>query len=146
MSAPDLTNIVSPPAWMAEGLCAQVDPELFYPEKGGSVREAKQVCLACPVRAQCLTYALAQGERFGVWGGESERARRALSRPGQSPTRETAPRVRARVAQVRRLTGAGLSDRQVGDRVGCTTRTVARIRARFAIPASRVPGDRRGVA
>ncbi len=146
MNGPDFTNILSPPEWMTSALCAQVDPELFYPEKGGSTREAEQVCAACPVRAECLAYALAHGERFGVWGGESERSRRALSRTGQSPIRETVPRVLPRVAQVRRLTGAGLSDRQVGDRIGCTTRTVARIRARFAIPASRVPGDTRGVA
>ncbi len=149
MNTPDLTNILSPPAWMADAVCAQVDPELFYPEKGGSTREATQVCAACPVRAECLAYALAHGERFGVWGGRSERARRALARP-EPHTVVAGPRRRGqrrrRAAQVRRLTAAGLCDRQVGDRIGATTRTVQRIRADFTIPASRVPGNTRGVA
>ncbi|MGL4177518.1 MAG: WhiB family transcriptional regulator [Dermatophilaceae bacterium] len=55
--------------WQVAALCAQVDPELFFPEDGGSAREALAVCLRCPVRAQCLEAALARGERFGVWGG-----------------------------------------------------------------------------
>ena len=64
--------------WWFEGVCAQTDPEVFFPEKGGSVREAKAVCARCPVRAQCLAHALAHGERFGVWGGLSEPERRRL--------------------------------------------------------------------
>lgn len=64
--------------WMADGLCAQVDPELFFPEKGGSPVEAKQVCDRCAVRAECLEAALARRERYGVWGGMSERERRKL--------------------------------------------------------------------
>jgi WhiB family redox-sensing transcriptional regulator len=78
MTTLDVLNIVAPPEWMAEGLCAQVDPELFYPDKGGSTREAKQVCAGCPVLAECLAYALVNGERFGVWGGTSERERRRI--------------------------------------------------------------------
>ncbi len=68
------------PEWVVDALCAQVDPELFFPEKGGSTREAKRVCGLCEVRARCLEYALAHGERFGVWGGVSERDRRELIR------------------------------------------------------------------
>lgn len=67
-------------AWQERALCAQTDPEAFFPEKGGSTREAKQVCLACEVRAECLEYALANDERFGIWGGLSERERRKLKR------------------------------------------------------------------
>lgn len=65
----------------AVGLCAQTDPELFFPEKGGSTREAKRICGRCGVKAECLEYALAHDERFGIWGGLSERERRRL-RPG----------------------------------------------------------------
>lgn len=65
--------------WMADGLCRQVDNEPWYPEKGGSTIEAKQVCLRCDVREQCLQYALDHQERFGIWGGLSERERRRLS-------------------------------------------------------------------
>jgi WhiB family transcriptional regulator, redox-sensing transcriptional regulator len=64
--------------WQADSLCAQTDPEAFFPEKGGSTREAKKICASCEVRAQCLEYALQNDERFGIWGGLSERERRKL--------------------------------------------------------------------
>ncbi|MDQ2624952.1 MAG: WhiB family transcriptional regulator [Actinomycetota bacterium] len=66
--------------WQERALCAQTDPEAFFPEKGGSTREAKRVCTGCEVRAECLEYALANDERFGIWGGLSERERRKLKR------------------------------------------------------------------
>ena len=66
--------------WQEEALCAQTDPEAFFPEKGGSTREAKRVCSRCDVRAECLEYALGHDERFGIWGGLSERERRRLKR------------------------------------------------------------------
>src|SRR3712207_7677069 len=52
-------------------LCAETDPEAFFPEKGGSTREAKKICTGCEVRNDCLEYALANDERFGIWGGLS---------------------------------------------------------------------------
>ena len=66
--------------WQDQALCAQTDPEAFFPEKGGSTRDPKRVCKACEVRAPCLEYALDHDERFGVWGGLSERERRQLKR------------------------------------------------------------------
>lgn len=68
------------PDWQERALCAQTDPEAFFPEKGGSTREAKRICSGCEVRAECLEYALAHDERFGIWGGLSERERRRLRR------------------------------------------------------------------
>jgi WhiB family redox-sensing transcriptional regulator len=68
------------PEWQERALCAQTDPEAFFPEKGGSTREAKRICVGCEVRAECLEYALAKDERFGIWGGLSERERRKLKR------------------------------------------------------------------
>lgn len=68
------------PDWQERALCAQTDPEAFFPEKGGSTREAKRICSGCEVRAECLEYALAQDERFGIWGGLSERERCRLRR------------------------------------------------------------------
>lgn len=65
-------------AWMDDALCAQTDPEAFFPDKGGSTRAAKAVCAACPVRQQCLDYALAHRETSGIWGGLSALERRAL--------------------------------------------------------------------
>ena len=67
-------------SWQERSLCAQTDPEAFFPEKGGSTREAKKVCVGCEVRAECLEYALANDERFGIWGGLSERERRKLKK------------------------------------------------------------------
>jgi len=65
-------------AWQADSLCAQTDPEAFFPEKGGSTRDAKKICSSCEVRNNCLEYALENDERFGIWGGLSERERRKL--------------------------------------------------------------------
>ena len=67
-------------AWQDRALCAQTDPEAFFPEKGGSTREAKRVCAKCEVRQDCLDYALEHDERFGIWGGLSERDRRRMRR------------------------------------------------------------------
>lgn len=66
--------------WAEDALCAQTDPEAFFPEKGGSTRDAKTVCADCLVQAQCLDYALDHDVRFGIWGGLSERERRRLKK------------------------------------------------------------------
>ncbi|WP_019179512.1 WhiB family transcriptional regulator [Microbacterium yannicii] len=70
----------NPLSWQTDALCAQTDPEAFFPEKGGSTRDAKRICTSCDVRDQCLEYALQNDERFGIWGGLSERERRKLKR------------------------------------------------------------------
>lgn len=69
-----------PLAWQADALCSQTDPEAFFPEKGGSTRDAKRICNQCEVKSECLEYALQNDERFGIWGGLSERERRKLKR------------------------------------------------------------------
>lgn len=66
--------------WADDALCAQTDPELFYPNKGEPTREAKAICGKCLVAAECLDYAVDNDERFGVWGGLSERERRHIKR------------------------------------------------------------------
>lgn len=75
-----MTIVTNAPAeeWQEFALCAETYPDAFFPEKGGSTREAKQVCASCEVRAQCLEYALLHDERFGVWGGLSEHERSKL--------------------------------------------------------------------
>ena len=72
--------VTAPPAWVDEALCAQTDPEAFYPEKGKPTGQAKAVCRRCPVREKCLAAALERGERFGVWGGLSTPERARLNR------------------------------------------------------------------
>jgi WhiB family redox-sensing transcriptional regulator len=69
-----------PLSWQADALCSQTDPEAFFPEKGGSTRDAKRICSGCEVKAECLEYALENDERFGIWGGLSERERRKLKK------------------------------------------------------------------
>jgi len=68
--------------WKDQAACAApgVDPAIFYPTKGGSSRLAKEVCRDCPVRIECLNVAMQHQERYGVWGGMSERERRKLVR------------------------------------------------------------------
>lgn len=68
------------PPWIGDAVCAQTDPEVFFPEKGASSGPARQVCKGCKVRKDCLEYALKTGQRFGVWGGMSERNRRKMRR------------------------------------------------------------------
>jgi WhiB family redox-sensing transcriptional regulator len=67
-------------SWQTQANCMGVDPDLFFPERGASTREAKEVCRGCVVREDCLEFALANGEKFGIWGGMSERERRRLRR------------------------------------------------------------------
>lgn len=69
-----------PPHWTELARCQEVDPEAFFPEKGGSTRLAKAICGRCEVRTECLEYALDRDERFGIWGGKSEPERRRLKR------------------------------------------------------------------
>lgn len=66
--------------WQLQANCLGVDPDLFFPERGASTKEAKAVCRGCVVREDCLEYALANGEKFGIWGGLSERERRKIRR------------------------------------------------------------------
>jgi WhiB family redox-sensing transcriptional regulator len=64
--------------WRDEGACRQVDPDEFFAKSTHAVRKAKRVCDGCPVRQQCTQFALDNDERFGVWGGLSQKELRAL--------------------------------------------------------------------
>jgi len=66
--------------WQRRANCMGVDPELFFPERGASTREAKEVCRGCVVREDCLEFAIANSEKFGIWGAMSERERRRVRR------------------------------------------------------------------
>ena len=77
-------------AWQDQANCLGVDPDLFFPERGASTREAKEVCRGCVVRNDCLEDALDNGEKFGIWGGLSERERRRLRRQRAQSSRTIA--------------------------------------------------------
>lgn len=66
--------------WQDQALCLEVGGDFWHPEKGGSTREGKKICFACPVREACLEHALEHDERLGIWGGLSERQRKTLQR------------------------------------------------------------------
>ena len=68
------------PPWQDEALCAQTDPEAFFPDEGIPSGEAKRLCKSCPVRQQCLDYALQNNEAYGIWGGLSANQRANLRR------------------------------------------------------------------
>jgi len=74
----DVRRWLAKPDWHGHAACAGIDPDLFFPERGASTAEAKRVCRGCEVRHDCLDFAMVNGEKFGVWGGKSERERRAL--------------------------------------------------------------------
>ncbi|MFC8823810.1 WhiB family transcriptional regulator [Streptomyces sp. NPDC057137] len=65
--------------WGGRGACRAVDPDTLFVQ-GQEQNKAKSVCLGCPVRTECLAHALDNREEFGVWGGMTERERRALLR------------------------------------------------------------------
>ena len=77
---PALDDDPSALAWMADALCTQVDPETWFPEKGGTPDPAKRICAECPVRHTCLEYALARPELDGVWGGTTYKQRQQMRR------------------------------------------------------------------
>jgi len=96
--------------WQDRALCAQTDPEAFFPEKGGSTREAKKICLGCEVRSECLDYALAHDERFGIWVASPSGSAAASSAESSDatcvtsagdPPRPAAPRLRSPVIRRR---------------------------------------------
>lgn len=67
-------------SWMLQAACRDRDPSFFFPSDGVGVDVARRVCAECPVRAECLEYALLHRIDYGVWGGASERERRRILR------------------------------------------------------------------
>jgi WhiB family redox-sensing transcriptional regulator len=109
--------------WMDSALCAQADPDLWYPEGAGQhARTALRVCAQCPVRTECGEYAQdvedsADGRRHGAWAGMSAHQRH----------RQTAA-TDARDRQILRFTEQDLTAAEIGERLGITSRTVVRVR------------------
>jgi WhiB family redox-sensing transcriptional regulator len=134
--------------WQDRALCAQTDPEAFFPETGGSTREAKRVCGSCEVRAECLGYALDHDERFGIWGGAVGAGTPAAEAAG-AVTTAISPAMRLQALMVMRWPGGGTGpacwpDSAGGTRIG--GRRVsghARDRPRGAGPVRRAVGPSR---
>jgi WhiB family redox-sensing transcriptional regulator len=77
----DLDVLLDPTPWAADALCVEYPEVEFFPERGQDSRPAKAVCARCLVRFECRDYAIAEGIKFGIWGGTSERERRSMRSP-----------------------------------------------------------------
>ena len=64
--------------WQEDANCKNEDPDLFFPNRGASTKKAKEICYACQVKEYCLEYSIVNAEKFGIWGGLSERERRKI--------------------------------------------------------------------
>jgi WhiB family redox-sensing transcriptional regulator len=118
--------------WMDLALCAQTDPEAFFAEKGEwqKTADAKRICAACPVRAQCLEFALTNKEQYGVWGGLSERERRKLRKPSRYSNDQLK-------TAVRELHRAGLLDSEIATQTGVSDTHVGRVRRSLGLDSNR---------
>jgi WhiB family redox-sensing transcriptional regulator len=77
-SGPLVTGLFDSQPWADDAACVGRDPTLFFPERGEDTRAAKAVCRDCPVRKECLDYALEHRIIYGIWGGLAERERRRI--------------------------------------------------------------------
>lgn len=80
-----MPSLEPPLPWVEQAACRDHDPDLFFAEDvtaEGRKRsiEAKRICLACPVAAECLAFALERDERYGIWGAKTTPERRAMKR------------------------------------------------------------------
>lgn len=124
--------LITPEPWTQDALCAQTDPDSFFPEKGEATKPARDVCTSCDVVAECLAYALRTKQRYGVWGGKSERQRRRMLKLPEAEVvilGRDGLTVDQRRDAVREGHGRGWADGQIATHIGCTIRTVQRIRA-----------------
>jgi WhiB family redox-sensing transcriptional regulator len=107
MSVAFLAALFDQAQWRRQAACRDLDAEMFFPSKGQPTLPAKTVCASCPVREPCLDYAMTIGERFGIWGGTSERERKQLRRRHRrsgsqwQQSRPEAPRSRPSDLEVR---------------------------------------------
>lgn len=68
--------------WQKHGLCRGVEPEVFFPVSEEDAWRAKEICTGCAVQESCLVYSLHNRERYGVWGGITEKERLDMFRRG----------------------------------------------------------------
>ncbi len=122
--------------WMDDAVCAQVDPELFFPEKNGNSAPARRLCGTCPIAGECLEYALTNREPHGVWGGLTPFERRKLLQPHNRSNDMLK-------GAVRRLNRAGLMDTEIGEQLGVSGGHVTRVRRGLGLPSNSAGGRRK---
>jgi WhiB family transcriptional regulator, redox-sensing transcriptional regulator len=88
---PSLGDLLGRPLWMDDGACRDTPVDVFFPPKGvdmvAAMARAREVCDQCPVRQQCLEYAVSDPEIEGVWGGTSAKGRAQLRREKRGASR-----------------------------------------------------------
>ena len=114
-------------SWQENALCTQIDPELFFPEKGQSPRDARKICASCEVREQCLQWAMATNQRHGVWGGLTSHERSMLARTGNKTRRLRTAKKAMREDTIVQLHKASVPVPEIAQRFEITERSVHRI-------------------
>jgi WhiB family redox-sensing transcriptional regulator len=112
--------------WRELAACRGTDLEVFFPERGESAGPARRVCAACPVRQPCLDYAITNRIVHGIWGGLTERERRALQ------SRWVAASRRNRDRAISAAVAAGYTVEAVGRSFGLSRTSVSRVLSRDA--------------
>ena len=110
--------------WREQAACHGADLNLFFPERGESAEPARQVCAACPVRQPCLDYAISNRIAYGIWGGLTERERRALRSRWVRASRQDRDRA------IRAAEAAGYTAAAIGHSFGLSRTSVSRVLAR----------------
>jgi WhiB family redox-sensing transcriptional regulator len=133
-----LATLINPQPWADQALCAQVAFDMHYPESGSPGAEAKAVCAMCPVRMECLQYAIDNGEKFGIWGGLNENERRHFKHTGTvRPRLEPKPRpVTERHAARLALYQTGATDPQIAEACGVSRGVIYQWRRHYGLPAN----------
>ena len=132
MTAPEPRHRTpAPPApalagWRYRAACRGADLDVFFPGRGESAEPARQVCAGCPVREPCLEFALSHGITHGIWGGLTERDRRALR------IRHAVAARRKRDEAIAAASAAGHSTAAIGRAFGLAATSVSRVLSRNA--------------
>lgn len=113
--------------WQEGALCAEVDSEIFFPEKGKPARDAKKVCAGCWVREQCLEWAMATNQRHGVWGGLTSKERSILARDDNKTRKLRTAKKAGREDVIVQLHKASVPPTEIAQRFEITERSVHRI-------------------
>lgn len=114
--------------WRNSALCAQSDPDAWFPEKGAAPPYTqRRICNSCPVRQECLDEALDMGYRYGIWGGTTHRQR--LGKYRDQPVHPAGDSMIKDLVQ--EYTRYGMTAKQIAERLKVDKRTVVRTRSQL---------------
>ena len=125
-----------PEAWMDDAECTQYPPDMWFPNIGDkhTADKANGICDGCPVKMQCLEYAMRHGFDEGIFGGMNGRARQVLRQKSGVRQAVTDAERAERVARIEELNRQGVSDERIAQVVGVNPSSVSRIRRDLGLP------------